>query len=382
VLHPIRLLGGMYIPDEEFPREVHIELTARCNLNCAFCYRQSWPGPFEDMDMDLFRRLVDELEELGVETVWLSGWGEPLFHPNFEEALDLIEGRFRIGIVSNGLLLERHAERIVEAGVDWVVLSIDSFQQDLYEVLRRGSRLQTVEAGMMRLDALRRERGRGGKPAIWISTIVMRSNYRDLPSHVERASRLGANGLLLSNLIPTTEEMAREAIYFGEALEDLQEVMHMARMRAIIENLRLVEPEFTYRTERSCPFINNRMLVVSWDGDVVPCLFALHDYYAWIDGREKLVKRISFGNMREGTLREIWDSPEYVKFRALVRLAQYPSCNDCQFKDSCDFAASNEVDCWGNSPSCAACPYYRRVVQCPYSSLLETVRLIRQYPQA
>ncbi|HDM92396.1 MAG TPA: radical SAM protein [Candidatus Korarchaeota archaeon] len=377
-MQPVRVLGGVYIPDEEVPREVHVELTARCNLNCAFCYRRSWPGPFEHMDFDLFRMVVRELEDVGVEVVWLSGWGEPLYHPRFREALELLAGKFRIGIISNGVLLREYARDIVDAGVDWVVLSVDSFQRDLYEVLREGAQLESVKEGMAYLDALRREAG--GKPSIWISTILMRSNYRGLPEHVDRASKLGANGLLLSNLIPTTPDLVKETLYNDAPPEDLQSVMHRTRMRAVITNVRLVEPEFRYRTERSCPFINNRMLAITWNGDISPCLFALHDYVAWIDGREKRVKRIAFGNLRNSSLMEIWNSRDYVRFRAYVRLALYPSCNDCQFEEFCDFAASNETDCWGNSPSCAACPYYRRIVQCPYSRLIEVVKLIRQYP--
>jgi len=317
--------------------------------------------------------VLDQLESAGVSTVWMGGWGEPLVHPRFEEAVELARGRFRLGLITNGTLLADHARKVAGA-FDWVVVSVDSFDPDLYSRLRVGSSIEDVEEGMLRLAEAARARGR--PVSLWVSVIAMRSNLEEIPDMVARASELGASGMIVSNLIPTGPGMVGEVLYGRAPHDSVGRVMHRARLRAVVANLRLVEPDFQYRTDRYCPFVNSRSLAVSWDGEVAPCLFVLHTYRAWIDGREKLVKRVSFGSLRESDLMDVWSSGEYVAFRARVRLAQFPSCNDCPYEEFCDFFSTNEVDCWGASPSCAACPYYRRVVLCPSRRLVEHVRMV------
>ncbi|MGV6826268.1 MAG: radical SAM/SPASM domain-containing protein [bacterium] len=60
---------------------VLLELTYDCNLDCAICYNDI-DQQGQRLTLNQYLSLLDELNELGVTTITLSG-GEPLAHPDF-----------------------------------------------------------------------------------------------------------------------------------------------------------------------------------------------------------------------------------------------------------------------------------------------------------
>ncbi len=364
-MREVRIHGGLYIPDPDPPKEAHVELTTSCNLNCKFCYRQSWNERIGFMSEELFYHILDELEGFGVRDLWFSGWGEPTIHPKFEEFTKEASKRFNLGMITNGTTLMRKAD-LVSEHFSWVFVSVDVTDPEMYRNLRVGSSFSVVEEGIREVG------GRDGAD-LWISTVLMRSTVDKLPNLIEWASEVGARGVLLSNLIATHPALAGEQIHAKVQPEEITRVMERVRTLSMLHHVRIVEPFFYYRTERRCPFVEEGSFAITFDGKVVPCLFTLHDYRAWIDGREVEVKQLVFGDLEEKGIEEIWWSPEYVAFRARVKIADYPSCNDCLLWEGCQIADSNEYDCWGNSPTCSFCPYYRGTVQCPRSYIARWV---------
>jgi MoaA/NifB/PqqE/SkfB family radical SAM enzyme len=101
----------------------------RCNLSCAYCNEYddvSKPVPLDEMV-----RRVDHLGRLGTSIITISG-GEPLLHPE----LDAIISRIRhtgamAGMITNGyLLMPERIQRLNEAGLDHMQISIDNVQPD------------------------------------------------------------------------------------------------------------------------------------------------------------------------------------------------------------------------------------------------------------
>ena len=115
--------------DTDHPIMAHIIPIRRCNLSCTYCNEYddfSKPVPLELM----FKR-VDKLGDLGTSVVTISG-GEPLLHPE----LDQIIGRIRkngivAGMITNGyLLMPDRIERLNQAGLEWLQISIDNVNPD------------------------------------------------------------------------------------------------------------------------------------------------------------------------------------------------------------------------------------------------------------
>ena len=113
----------------EHPVQVHLVPMRRCNLACAYCNEYddvSKPVPLEEM-----QRRVDDLARLGTSLVTISG-GEPLLHPELDGIIARIRQRGMLaGCITNGyLLVPERIERLNQAGLDYLQISIDNVQPD------------------------------------------------------------------------------------------------------------------------------------------------------------------------------------------------------------------------------------------------------------
>ena len=111
------------------PVAAHLIPIRRCNLSCAYCNEyddRSAPVPTADV-----LRRIDRLVDLGTGVVTLSG-GEPLLHPDLDEIVRHIRRRGAIAtLITNGYLLSRdRIERLNEAGLDHLQISIDNVRPD------------------------------------------------------------------------------------------------------------------------------------------------------------------------------------------------------------------------------------------------------------
>jgi MoaA/NifB/PqqE/SkfB family radical SAM enzyme len=113
----------------EHPVQVHMVPMRRCNLACGYCNEyddHSKPVPLEEM-----QRRVDHLARLGTSLVTISG-GEPLLHPELDDIIRRIRERgMMAGCITNGyLLVPERIERLNQAGLDYLQISIDNVQPD------------------------------------------------------------------------------------------------------------------------------------------------------------------------------------------------------------------------------------------------------------
>ncbi len=72
---------------DDRPRKLNIEITTRCNLNCAMCMRNVWKEGSGDMSLDTYRALLPAFPEL--ESANIIGIGEPLLHNDVIEMIRL-----------------------------------------------------------------------------------------------------------------------------------------------------------------------------------------------------------------------------------------------------------------------------------------------------
>ncbi len=97
-------------------RRAYIEVTARCNLNCAMCVRQVWRDTPDKMSWETFQAVIEGLRAFAdpsspsgqsLRRVTFGGFGEPLAHPRFPDMLTLAaELEVGLTLATNGLLLD------------------------------------------------------------------------------------------------------------------------------------------------------------------------------------------------------------------------------------------------------------------------------------
>jgi hypothetical protein len=85
----------------------------------------------------------------------------------------------------------------------------------------------------------------------------------------------------------------------GSYTAHVQGVFVWARAKAEELNVDLDLPPLIPKAQRECGFIRDRIAFISWDGYLRPCNNLYHSYMGYVNGREKSVTAMTFGNVRE-----------------------------------------------------------------------------------
>lgn len=341
-------------------KKIYIEPTTNCNYSCITCIRHSWGDDLSHMPWPVFEKVRKDMAELPhLKTIHFGGFGEPLSHP---QIIDMIasckEMGYCVEMITNGsLLTSQVATQLIDAGLDWIFISLDGPDEDCFSRIRPGASFDDVTRNIRMLQALKKERNKQS-PQLGIEFVATKTNFSKLPIMRGIVDELGANRFIISNVLPYHESMKDEIMYDGNInMEGFGWESPLLSIKA--------SPNFQLRTQRRCKFIEDKALVITHQGNVSPCYAFMHNYKCYIFGRSKAMSAHSFGNVSQRSLREIWQDPQYAVFRWTARNAHYPSCIDCQQADGCIMAQTNEGDCWGNRPSCGDCLWARNIVVCP-----------------
>jgi len=124
---------------------------------------------------------------------------------------------------------------------------------------------------------------------------------------------------------------------------------------------------FLSSKNRHCPYIDKNAMVIRHDGKVAPCFNFMYTHTLYINKHMRTEKEVIFGDLNYQSIREVWNSPEYTSFRGYLRdiNRHVPWCGDCPYSSlECWFTRSNEMDCYGNKPSCSECLYSVDIAKC------------------
>lgn len=326
------------------PRALQVEVTGACNLRCPMClvrYRPPLDRATASLSFAAFREMVDALPD--VEEITLQGLGEPLMAPDLFRMIEHAAARgIRVGFNTNATLLTRATSaRLVDAGLDWLCISLDGATPATYEGIRDGARLAKVEANVRGLVGVMRARG-ARRPRLSIVFVAMRRNIADLPDVVRLAGAWGVPAVRVQNLSHSfsdtdpagayreiREFAAREALWQGmdgaDAPADSAARAAFAAARAVAQEtgvaLRL--PSLAEAPARRAPGTPGcdwpwRSAYVRHDGTVQPCCMLM--------GGDRAV----LGDLRAQGFAELWRGPAYQAFRsALVEGPPPEVCAGC-----------------------------------------------------
>ena len=116
---------------------VGISYTDRCNMNCIHCYNDSGQKRENELTVKEIYNTIDEMKEIGVLHVTLSG-GEPLMHPAFFEIVSYIRGKaLGVDLFTNGTLITQSVAKTLKAlTILHVTVSLDSVTPEIHDSIR------------------------------------------------------------------------------------------------------------------------------------------------------------------------------------------------------------------------------------------------------
>lgn len=256
-----------------YPLQVDLELSSKCNLHCPMCYtrteafRKHVNRTF--MPFDLFKRVVDEVAGK-VYAIRLSWRGESSLHPQFIEAIAYAKekGVKEVSFLTNGSLSLDLFKKVVDAGVDWVTVSIDGINET-YENVRKPLKFEDTLSKIVAVKRYKSEKNLT-KPAIKIQSIW-----------------------------PAVRDNAEEYYNLFYPYVDL------TAFNPIIDYLGL-DSDIVYEENFSCPQLYERVFVAS-NGDVMMCN---SDEY----GLQVI------GNAFDQTIHQIWHGDKLTRIRQIHKM--------------------------------------------------------------
>ncbi|MBQ9026630.1 MAG: GTP 3',8-cyclase MoaA, partial [Methanobrevibacter sp.] len=130
---------------------LRITLTNRCNVNCIYCHHDGMISSKNEMTPDEIHKICQIAKRIGVRKIRLSG-GEPLIRKDIVEIISKISsiGFNDISITTNGILLEKYAKDLKEAGLDRVNVSLDTLNPETYQFIAKKDYLDAAKKGILK----------------------------------------------------------------------------------------------------------------------------------------------------------------------------------------------------------------------------------------
>jgi GTP 3',8-cyclase len=134
-------------------KSLRVSVTDKCNFRCTYCMPAEgleWLPRDEILDYEEIARLVRIMAAMGVEEVRLTG-GEPLVRremPTLVRLLAATTGVNDLSLTTNGILLDRLAGPLVQAGLRRLNVSLDSLSHVRFAEITRRDALDRVLAGL------------------------------------------------------------------------------------------------------------------------------------------------------------------------------------------------------------------------------------------
>jgi len=224
------------------------------------------------------------------------------------------EGIPNVNISSNGHVLD--PSRLVDSGLDEIMISLDGITQETYATYRRGGRLERVVDNIRALDAEKRKR-KTNKPLMELQFIIMKHNEAEMEGFRNLAAELGADRIRFKTFnlqmsgpgrcdtgvefLPTDTEYSRYEDAQGQILK-------------------------RHLEENRCRWPWERV-VINTDGHVVPCCNDFDSQY-------------SMGNVFREPFRDIWFGSKYNQFRKTILEGwpRIPLCTNCPVPNLTDLS--------------------------------------------
>lgn len=142
---------------DKFQRPIislRISITNRCNVKCFYCHHDGIiPQDYEmtSREIEIIARIA---RGIGIKKIRLSG-GEPLIRSDIIEIVQKISsiGFKDVSITTNGTLLGKYADELVNAGLNRVNVSFDTLNQDTYRFITKKNYLNKTKSGIIKAVA-------------------------------------------------------------------------------------------------------------------------------------------------------------------------------------------------------------------------------------
>lgn len=275
-----------------------------CNFRCRYCaqslgsevLRREYDLPPQNMSLELMELVVQQASEFPqpFKLVSMMGHGEPLCNPDLPEMVGMVKRAGvaeRVDIITNAsLLTPQYSDRLLEAGLDVLRVSLQGVRSEAY----------------------------------WTTSRV-KLNFEEFYQNLEYFYRRRGNCRLYVKVVDAALDDGEEDIFF-QRFAPITDRMFIDRIKPVYSGVEYTEAERDLGTDRYGQKHGRRlvcpqpfyMLSVWANGDVAPC--------------DALYKACCLGNITTSTLRSMWTSDrkkDFCRLQLLGLRENDPACAKC-----------------------------------------------------
>lgn len=274
------------------PGLFQIELTSFCNIDCTMCARSyGLTRPVKHMEIELFKKIVDQSALYKMPIHWLHHFGETLMYPYLEEALLYFKkhGYGPGSISTNALLLDDKKIDILLQYDREVLCCIDTMDAEAYKNIRNNDHFERVKNNITHFIKKRND----SKSNVKIAIQLLRTNH---------------------NIDENIHEMMD---YFGNH-EAVRFIEKRTDKHPNGEDITIGKSYSPKSDTSKCIKIFSELNVLS-DGRIAPCCWDA-------DGAQII------GNVHTQTIAEIWQGIKHIELQNDLKngnFAQLSLCEKC-----------------------------------------------------
>lgn len=304
-----------HLANWHYPRYMVIESSNMCNLRCPLCaVGRGLSRPSGLMSLDLFKKILSQIN-WDIKMLNFAFAGEPLLNKEIFKMVELASERgYKSKIETNGMLLDNYISDIFMSRLQYINIALDGSNQDMLNKYRIGADFNKIISGINRLCS-KRKSIRSQLPQITIQVLMMKHNQAYIDDIIRLARDLGVDTVRIKSLnLNMGLDLSRQDKLFlaDRFLPDDKEYRRYEGKKNKIN--------FRHNLYPFCEYPLSSQVIL-WNGDVVLCCLDFNANFV-------------IGNIKDNSLKEIWESYLVRKWRSQAIRRSLPLCKNCSYAGS------------------------------------------------
>ncbi|MFH1504522.1 MAG: radical SAM protein [Candidatus Omnitrophota bacterium] len=320
-----------------FPATINILITQKCNFSCHMCFWSNSDNidstEKKELNTSQIEKIVHQIKEY--KPLIHIGGGEPFMHQDLSEIVAVIkQNKLKCIITTNGFLMDRkYTDKLIKMNLDILIISLYGIESVHDQITGVKHSFKETMKNMKYFLKMRHS------TKIFVSIVPLPENIKTIKQLVGDLSSIGVDAVKIEqlnfltdqeynnlannngsfNFLPTafikegyfSQSFAENLAYLYSELSQIYS--NFVFIKPYLSRSQLIDWYTTIPRWSKCFFLTHS-LFVNYNGDIVPC---------------QSFSRCVLGNIERNSLKDIWTSEKYKKFRKAVAVSKPISCVRC-----------------------------------------------------